>query len=499
MSRNNDIKIVLLIVLLLILFFMLRDQVSRHIEDLSHKLTDAASSIYCALNSNDPRCLELAETDYTFGLPPKDPGELAAYFRENGEVLAASLQGHDVLDRMREGRFEELERYFNDVQSRYERGEINEYTYGIMMDHMCQGDDEGVELFTRWLQAIPDSYIAYAGRGATSEWIGWKKRGTKWAKDTPEENFQEMRRYHGQALDDLRQAVKIHPGLTWGYMILVKIGKNRGPTSLWLAESLKQDPYNRIVRSKYLDSLEPRWGGSHYEMHEFASSIVPLINKNGWLRSLLAKEYGDKAKIYRSAHQYSAAIKAITMAIYHNPNDLNYYRRAYTYSEMGDHVAALKDAEMGLHYYPEDTRLLYMYAYEARHLKQYAKADTAYSKLTVLNPNNAKYWYARGGMHYIWRKFDTAMEYLSKAYKLEPSSNLYLYWFALASVRNDQPTGLVLFRDYLERCKNQKCDSNNLKWTKDWVACVDGDPKCRFDEHDIIKWRQQPLYSRKKY
>ncbi|MCP4491972.1 MAG: hypothetical protein GY820_32410 [Gammaproteobacteria bacterium] len=136
-----------------------------------------------------------------------------------------------------------------------------------------------------------------------------------------------------------------------------------------------------------------------------------------------------------------------------------------------------------------------MYAYKARHIKKYAKSDGAYSKLIVLNPSQAKYRYGRGGLNYDWGKFSVAMEYFDKAYKLKPSSTLYLFWAALASVRSDYPKGLVLFREYLKRCKNEECNGDDLKWAEDWVFCVDGEPQCELDEHDYIKWQHEPLYS----
>ncbi|MCP3673892.1 MAG: DUF4034 domain-containing protein [Gammaproteobacteria bacterium] len=440
-----------------------------------------------------PLELQGEEIDNTFGLPPADLNDWLAYKHANQDVIDTRYTKSDVVKMMRQGRFGELEHYFLAVQSDYENNKFNEHTYEVLMNSLRHDSGEVASLYGGWLKTFPDSYIAHAGRGATNSRIGWDKRGSKWSKETPEAAFQEMRRHHQLAANDLRIAVTLYPKFTWGYVDLVAMG-NFGPTAMsrkhWLAKSLKYDPYNYIVRKAYISKLEPRWGGSHREMHEFALSALSYIDKNPILRGLPVYEYADKSNIFVRQERYAEAIEAGSMAIYHRPAETAYYSRAYAYQQAKNYAAAVADAEQGLKQKPDDIELLHVYAWSARDDHQYEKADDGYERLIRLRPNMATYWYSRGALQYRLKKFNTALPYLNKSYELEPSNNKYLYWSALTSVINEVPAGLVKTRTYLERCENSKCKEANVSWARRWIACVDGKPECDLPEHDYINWRE---------
>ncbi len=459
------------------------------------KLGCAVADKYCSIAGEGDLCDFYRKKKYdTFCLPPADIDEWLEYRYANQDVLDASLSSSDVIEMMRQGKFEELEHYFLDVQSRYENHNINELTYQDMMESLIYDNEEAVALYGVWLKEIPDSYIARYGRGGTNTSIGWDRRGEKWAKDTPKENWDAMRRYHLKAADDLRAAVALHPQLTMGYRGLVSMN-NHGSKEHWLAESLKYDSYNYLVRKAYMLKLRPRWGGSHQKMHEFASSALKYIDKNPYLRGLPLYEFTDKAKVYRHQGRYAEAIEAGSTAIYHRPAETSYYTRAYAYEKEKKDKEAVMDAEKGLRQAPDNIGLLQVYAWSAREDQQYEKADDGYERLTRLRPDKASYWYSRGLLHYRLKKYVTTMQYWKKAHELDPPNNKYLYWFALAAIRNEVPAGLVKMRSFLERCKDSKCRQTDVSWARRWIDCVDGKPKCDLPNHDYIGWQKSPLYS----
>jgi hypothetical protein len=57
---------------------------------------------------------------------------------------------------------------------------------------------------------------------------GWESRGYKWAKETPEKQFEGMRFYFSKAEENLKVALKINPNLIVGYHILIGIYNANG-------------------------------------------------------------------------------------------------------------------------------------------------------------------------------------------------------------------------------------------------------------------------------
>ncbi len=452
---------------------------------------------YCAITDDGYLCDHYRKKKYeTFCLPPVQLDEWYGYINANRDLIDARLRYADVIAMMHQGRFKELEQHFIDIQARYEKHEINEYAYNILMDSLRLYNETMLALYGDWLKQIPGSYIARYGRGAGYYLRGWELRGTKLAKDTPRESMDAYHRYHLLAADDLRAAVSLHPKMTIAYRELVSID-NLGiyGRDHWLAESLKYDPYNYLVRRAYIWKLMPKWGGSHHEMHEFASSALKYLDENPLLRGLAAVEFYDKASTQRSQNRYEQAIDNGAITIYHRPDAESYLYYAYTHQEIKRYEEAVGYAEEGLKQDPDNIELLQIYAWSARDSHQYEKADDGFERLIKLKAENPRYWYSRGAMHYTLGKFETAMQFLQRSHVLDPSNNRNLYWFALAAINNYEPVALVKMRLFLERCKADKCTEKDVDWARRWVDCVDGKPGCTMPEHEIRIWQKRPLYS----
>lgn len=454
---------------------------------------------YCSITGESGLCDQFYTKKYeTFCFLPVDIDEWLAYQSDDKAILDARLSFADVKEMMRQEKFAELERHFNDMQLRYENREINEYTYNKVMNSLRFKVEEALPLYNNWLEIFPDSYIARYGKGATYYSIGWEKRGERSARNTPRESMDAYHKYHLKAASDLRAAVALYPKLTIAYRELVSIS----PFSLgvfgrdhWLAESIKHDPYNYLVRRAYIWKLMPRWGGSHKQMHEFAASALQHVDKNPLLRGLAAVEFADKAFIQRRKKRYAEAIRLSSLAIYHHPSIKNFHERAYIYQAAKKYKESVEDAEQGLKQDPNNIRLLATYAWSATEGHQFSKAASAYERLTKMEPNNAGYWYGRGRVQNFLKNRVAAMECWQKSHELEPSNIKYHYWFARYAILNKVPIGLVKIRSYLEKCKKSECNKADMKWVKHWLDCVDGKPNCEMPEHDYIDWQKKPLYS----
>jgi tetratricopeptide (TPR) repeat protein len=454
---------------------------------------------FCSSTEGSFLCDQYNHKKYkTFCLLPVDIDEWHAYINANKDILDTRLSYADVREMMQQGKFAELDRHFNAMQLLYENHEMNEYAYNIVMESLRFKVEEMLPLYNNWLVKFPNSYMARFGRGATYYLIGWEKRGEKWARDTSKESMDAYYKYHVQAAEDLRKAVALHPKFTIAYRDMVSIS----PYSLgalgrdyWLAESIKYDPHNYLVRRAYIWKLMPRWGGGHQQMHEFAASALQHVDKNPLLRGLAAVEFSDKAKIERRKKRYADAIKFSSIALYHRPDSDAFHSRAYIYQLMKKYKESLVDIENGLKQDPDNIKLLHAYAWSTMEDRQVKKAASAYERLTKMDPNNASYWYGLGRVQSLLQNRVATMECWQKSHELEPENKTYHYWFARYAIINKVPVGLVKMRSYVDGCKNSKCEQNDLSWARHWLDCVDDKPNCEMPEHDYVDWRNGPLSS----
>ncbi len=121
-----------------------------------------------------------------------------------------------------------------------------------------------------WLMQNRSSYAAHLARGIYFRTVGESRRGSKWIKDTPQENIDQMVDYLGQAFTDLQTSLALDDKPIVSYLYLISVGKHvkgREFLTRMYEAALRIDPKNFIVRRAFLQSLRPRWGGSMEAMN----------------------------------------------------------------------------------------------------------------------------------------------------------------------------------------------------------------------------------------
>ena len=152
----------------------------------------------------------------------------------------------------------------------------------------------------------------------------WKVRGTRWAKETADSNRLTMTRFVKRARVQADSALLLAPCSLPAYMLPIRLAQLGGQTRLSedaLEQALRLQPYAFEVRALHMANLQPRWGGSFKEMHDFAESIDPLVRVNPRLRLLHGFEYAERASVLEDR---SASVQSVLAA----------YDSAFAY---GDH------------------------------------------------------------------------------------------------------------------------------------------------------------------
>jgi tetratricopeptide (TPR) repeat protein len=246
-------------------------------------------------------------------------------------------------------------------------------------------------ILNNWVHLYSNVYPPYAARAKYYVACAWAARGTKWAKETTEEQFQEMRRYYSLALEDIKSALTLNPKLDICYSMMITMGMCVSDERLMknaLAEALKYNPYGFHVRDVYLYSLTPRWGGSYQAMEDFCDEAEKYSVYHPQLNSLRSRLFSDKARVFSYEHNYEEAVHYFTKALEYREIAEYYDERGDCYYHLEDYRRALSDYEDALTSKPNTPEYMQDKANALYHLNRMSDAQELTEKAMRLDPNN---------------------------------------------------------------------------------------------------------------
>lgn len=297
------------------------------------------------------------------------------------DALLASPDGVAELDR----RFAAL------LDAHYQQPEQREQIFNAF--EVFDESERAAKVAERWLKAAPKSAFANTAMGAHYSEAGWKARGTRWASETPDENFKRMTENFGHSVPLYLEALKIEPRLSVACYRLAGVGRNSSDAlqQFALARCTKVDPDSYFVALEHIDGAEPRWGGSDEQLRSAVAYAAARTERNPALGALLGEAAGYRPKMaddlgpvaddlaaavrmgpsgslfrsaglgYRRNRQTWEAYAYLSQAVRFRPGDGDFwYWRSLVLSDMvHDVVGARSDIQRALALDPEDDSYLY--------------------------------------------------------------------------------------------------------------------------------------------
>ncbi len=157
--------------------------------------------------------------------------------------------------------------------------------------------DVDIENANQWIEHSPNSEFAYVFRAHVYHIRGWDVRGNKFVNKTSRKNFIGMEQYFHLAIADYQQALKINKKNDYAWSSLVSLSKTSSKLGLsfqgLLESSDEHLPGSYFIKFRYLNRLQPKWGGSFSEMFRF-------------VRAQNVKEFPELAMLIAQAHEYKA-------------------------------------------------------------------------------------------------------------------------------------------------------------------------------------------------
>ena len=330
-----------------------------------------------------------------------DPGNLPV---SRGPSDTIGLDRMLALRRLLEsGRFEALNTELASYQNSLEEDPLRESKLFNAYNALAITDPRYEELIHKWIDAFPGHYQPHLVMGKYYYAKGWQSRGTKWRKETPDEQIEAMHRYFSKSEQHLKQALIIHPNLIVAYNTLIGIyntdGDPESENSI-IAKSMELFPYSYQIGSTASWAKQPRWGGSYAEMGRLAKAAEDHADANPRLTLLYGFIYYDQGRVLVRNKKYREA-KAL-------------FEKALTYGDCPS-------------FYYEIARVSFF------DLKDYNAALASINKCIELGPPASDNYLIRARIYFQSEVYTASMENLTSAATIDPWDEDVRQWRQWAS------------------------------------------------------------------
>jgi tetratricopeptide (TPR) repeat protein len=286
----------------------------------------------------------------------------------------------------------ELERGFATLLDAHYRDQSQRDQIFVALAEFDDSDRAG-QVARRWLALAPKSPFANTAAGNHYDTAGWEARGTRWARETSEDQLRRMSELFSKAVPLYLRALELQPRLSVACRGLNGIGRMSSDAlqAYASAHCTKVDPDSYYVALERMVSAEPRWGGSDEQLRRAVAYAAARTDRNPMMGALLGEAVGYQPSLandlgtvadelaaaarlgpsatqssnagrgYRSKGDPWQALVYLSQAVRFRPNEAaNWERRAsLLFDELGDAEWARSDLKMALQEKPGDSRSLY--------------------------------------------------------------------------------------------------------------------------------------------
>jgi hypothetical protein len=238
-------------------------------------------------------------------------------------------------------RFDALDADLDKLDAAFQRDPAFETLYlnVLLSTGSCIKDyDPTIEqAYNAWVKAEPSDPWAYAMRASYYFHAACRSRGAKWASEVKQQQWQGMRHYTQLSLEDLKQAIRFGPKLMPPYELAINILSEEGAYAKLTAfykRAHSAVPSSYLIAETYMNSLEPRWGGSWQSMQQFGDQIAQEADRNPRFWTFQGSVDADMADSFYRNKDYSRAFQ--------------YYDAALKYGDDTDWLKSASNAATGI-------------------------------------------------------------------------------------------------------------------------------------------------------
>jgi len=171
------------------------------------------------------------------------------------------------------------------------------YPFGELVSNLQETNDPAYEQrVTDWIAKDKNSAIPYLVRAEYYYNIGWRQRGTRFARETQYNHMYSFDEYMNKALADADTAISLNDTFPSSYHVKLRILAGIGNTPAMekaFREAITKYPSYYPFYERRLSSLEPKWGGSVQELYGFVDKYGAKTSNTSPLRLLYLTLYAE--------------------------------------------------------------------------------------------------------------------------------------------------------------------------------------------------------------
>jgi tetratricopeptide (TPR) repeat protein len=213
-----------------------------------------------------------------------------------GACNSPPAANNDIVRWLRANDVDRLGKYLQDIQRRFEKGELTEIDLRNAYRPVYELDSLAARNLRVWADAEPQSYVAHLAYGIYLKRLGRAARGDKYIEETTRLKLAEAGAYLTSAAMQLRESIPLTPKPFLSLFHLLEIasqlGDRRAASDL-IAQANRMCPTNALARDRYVTSLMPRWGGSYADVDAFVSASQEQGAPAAVIAQLDALKYDD--------------------------------------------------------------------------------------------------------------------------------------------------------------------------------------------------------------
>ncbi|WP_148864688.1 DUF4124 domain-containing protein [Marinobacter fonticola] len=289
------------------------------------------------------------------------------------------------------GKFDQLNRVLADSLQAVKKDIGNESHLREVYQVFRQDDPAWEVLFDRWVSQYPQQYQGYLARATYLVYRGWEARGGAYIDKTPQEYIDQMRAFMDRAQADLTRALDLEADTLWAYCVRINIAKSGGnyKGALYtLEQATTRYPATYLARKYYIETLDPKWGGSPLSMVGFATSAQHYADINPRLHRLLSYAYYEAGRMAYINKEYAKASEFLSIAIENGGRPRSYFMRGKIYAREDDHEKALADFNAAIKQDKEDGDYYYWRAKSFAAVKRYDESLIDIQRAYELKPED---------------------------------------------------------------------------------------------------------------
>jgi len=361
-------------------------------------------------------------------------------------ISHVSLANTDLLYQIRNNNFDAVTDTLSLHETNAFSSTTSEEALTILYEQLAAAlTEEDIASLDRWIARDKNNHIPYLLKGMYLYDLGWRYRGNRYLRYTPDENIQKMHETLLDAEKPLLAAIEINPHAISAYENLIGLYFANGNSSTKgkaiYEKGLQENPDSVEIRKKFLWFLLPKWGVPYQVRQHYVDEIEVASQSNERLQLVLAYNYAqladevddnymlasqlyDKAMSYGyqcSIHKdeafmmfnykhYNQALNELNALVDRCPNNASAYLiRARTIRKLGDKRAALADLDTALLLSPGDPQILGTRGFFHIRENNYREAITDLSNALLKDQKTAWMWDNRGHAYYKLEMYDKAI------------------------------------------------------------------------------------------